>query len=60
MDYIDNEWDAAENTDEKPIYYYLIPKFGYKFIKQYKPSVAELVKKRTGYVILPVTGMKGE
>ena len=48
----DIEWDNAEKANGKPKYY----KCSYKtyggvhvFIKLYKPSLAELVKKRTGW-----------
>lgn len=45
----DPEWEQAEQAEEKPIYYWMG-----RCVKQYKPSIAKLVMKRTGAKLVPV------
>ena len=46
---VDVEWIEAENADEKTEYYKVYNYNGYTYnIKEYKPSLAKLVAKRTG------------
>lgn len=63
----DYEWDMAETADETYEYYWVETGVhsnplwngrdpGGKFVKCYKPSVAKLVAKRSGYKIYPVNG----
>lgn len=49
--YIDIEWDNAENTNEKECVYKCQMYNGGTTYKLYKPSVANLVRKRTGLKI---------
>lgn len=62
----DTEWELAEKQDETPKYYWVETgvhsnpmwdgnaDHGGRFVKCYKPSVARLVAKRSGYRIYPV------
>ena len=45
---VDTEWEEAMNKDEKPCYYRVYGYSGDIQIKQYRPSIAELMSKRTG------------
>lgn len=51
----DTEWEKAENSNE-PKKYYWVSKGDNKgkYIRLYTPALADLVKKRTGYTIIPV------
>ena len=55
----DPEWEEAENRNEKEMYYWMELNGG-KYIKLYKPAVAEVVRKRTGAKIYPVGEQRGE
>ena len=50
--YIDEEYEKAMHSDEKPVYYLVTRIFNYKetgkYIKKYKPSIAMLFQSRTG------------
>ena len=48
---IDPEWDKAIEFNEKEQYYWVRMFNGGIYIKKYKPSIAKLIKKRTGLVI---------
>ena len=43
----DTEWEEAERVDEPTRYYWQEMSGGGRCVKMYKPSVAELVSKRT-------------
>ena len=47
----DIEWETANNANETPRYYKVEMYNGGTCYKKYKPSVAELVAKRTGLKI---------
>ena len=49
----DPEWEEAENSNEKEMYYWMELNGG-KYIKKYKPSVARIVSKRTGAILTPM------
>jgi len=51
----DPEWEDAEKSEEKPQYYRQITKTGI-VVRRYKPSIAELVMKRTGFILEPWKG----
>ena len=51
MDYIDKEWTNAQNANEKEHVYKCQMYNGGTTYKLYKPSVANLVRKRTGLKI---------
>ena len=51
--FYDPEWEEAENANERKLYYRIADQGGYK-IKQYKPSLAKLVSKRTGFNLVPI------
>ena len=47
--FVDTEWEQAENLpNEKELYYKVYALNGGIIYKVYKPSVAELIKKRQG------------
>jgi hypothetical protein len=48
MKFYDPEWEEASNKDEKKVYYWVDTENG-TYIKLYKPSIAKLVEKRTGF-----------
>ena len=57
----DIEWEKAENADEAPVYYWMEGNGYAKTVKLYKPSVADLVQKRTGATLTPIEErLKGE
>jgi len=45
---VDTEWEDAMAKNEKPCYYRVYGYRGDIQIKQYKPSIAALMSKRTG------------
>ena len=45
---VDFEWEEAMAKNEKPCYYRVYGYSGDVQIKQYRPSIAELMSKRTG------------
>jgi len=45
----DQEWEEAERSNQKPQYYWCSMFNGGKCVRCYKPQVAEVVKKRTGW-----------
>lgn len=47
----DLEWDKAIESNEKEQYYWVRMFNGGICIKKYKPSIAKLIKRRTGLVI---------
>ena len=47
----DPEWDKATESNEKEQYYWMRMFNGGICIKKYKPSIAKLIKRRTGLVI---------
>ena len=51
MEYIDKEWTNAQNANEKEYVYKCQMYNGGTTYKLYKPSVANLVRKRTGLKI---------
>lgn len=51
MEYIDTEWINAQNANEKEYVYKCQMHNGGTTYKLYKPSVANLVRKRTGLKI---------
>lgn len=54
MKWLDTEWNEAERANETPKYYKCsYETFGgtHVFIKLYKPSLAKLMEKRTGWKI---------
>lgn len=53
MSFYDPEWEDAENANEKMIYYQQQTKTGV-VIRRYKPSLAKLVMKRTGWMLIPL------
>lgn len=61
---IDPEWVEAEQSNETAQYYWVetgtrTKTWWVRFIKHYKPSVAKLIEKRTGYRIYPVIEAEG-
>jgi hypothetical protein len=48
MKFYDPEWEEASHKDEKKVYYWVNTGKGI-YIKLYKPSIAKLVEKRTGF-----------
>jgi len=54
MFYKDEEWKAAENSNEERKYYFVERGNGCKYVKFYKPAVADLVGKRTHWKIREV------
>lgn len=46
--FIDTEWEQAKSANEKELYYKVYALNGSIIYKMYKPSVAELIKKRCG------------
>lgn len=53
----DPEWDDASAADEPEVYYWIIRdrrKSDIKVVKRYKPSVCMIVRKRTGWMAVPV------
>lgn len=48
MNFVDKEWEEAEKADEPFLLYKCQMSNGGTCFKQYKPSIATLVKKRTG------------
>ena len=53
--FADPEWEEAENSGEMPCYYIQKGAMGI-IIRKYKPSIAELVMQRTGWVLEPLKG----
>jgi len=53
--FFDPEWEEAASADEKSRYYWMRYAGG-EYVRKYKPSVMELVKKRTGCEFVPVKG----
>ena len=49
--FIDKEWKEAERTG--PIRTWWVYKGSGKFIKCYTEALAEVVRKRTGWIIIP-------
>ena len=47
MFFKDEKWEAAENSNEERKYYFVETQGGGKYVKFYKPAVADLVRKRT-------------
>lgn len=47
----DLEWDEAMESNEKEQYYWMRMFNGGICIKKYKPSIAKLIKRRTGLMI---------
>lgn len=47
LNYLDPEWDQAEEANEKKMYYKCWMHNGGTCIKRYKPSVAKIVKARS-------------
>lgn len=53
---VDPEWNRANEADEKEQYYWTQMFNGGRCVKKYKPSVAELVRRRTKLAIEPWRG----
>lgn len=54
MFYKDEKWEAAENSNEERKYYLVETQDGGKYVKFYKPAIANLVGKRTHWKIREV------
>lgn len=54
MIFKDKEWEAAENSNEERKYYFVETQSGGKYVKCYKPAIADLVGKRTHWKISEV------
>ena len=54
--YYDPEWEKAEKADERPVYWWVSDCFGKRYVKKYKPSLADLVAKRTGWKMVKIDG----
>lgn len=53
LEYVDEEWNKAASADERPVYYWVSTGCG-KYVKKYKPALASLVAKRTGFILTTV------
>jgi len=53
--YEDTEWEETQKANEKYMYFLVHMTNGGTCIKQYKPSVAKLVSKRTGQFMVLIT-----
>ena len=51
MSYKDEKWEAAENSKEERKYYFVETQSGGKYVKFYKPAIADLVGRRTRWKI---------
>lgn len=51
MIFKDKEWEVAENSNEERKYYFVETQDGGKYVKFYKPAVADLVGRRTRWKI---------
>lgn len=53
--FVDTEWETAEKSDEKHVYYRCKMFNGGTCIRRYKPSIAKIVAKRTGLSLVPIS-----